>query len=267
MSAHRTTSVLTACVCMLPGLMTAQQSVHVEELTWTEVREAVDGGATTVIIPTGGTEQNGPHMVLGKHNFIIRHTAGEIAQRLGNTLVAPVMAYVPEGNTDPTSGHMRMAGTITLPNEHFMAVVEWTARSFKAHGFKDIILIGDSGGNQRGMATVAEKLNGEWAGAGVRIHHIREYYDRNANGNQQWLLDRGHTADQIGGHAGILDTSQLWAVDARQVRPDRMAEGGGYEGSGVSGNPTFASVEYGRQLLENKIATAVRVAREKMRGR
>jgi creatinine amidohydrolase/Fe(II)-dependent formamide hydrolase-like protein len=243
----------------------AQQSVYLEELTWTEVRAAIDAGARTVIVPTGGTEQNGPHMALGKHNVIIRYTAGEIAKQLGRTLVAPVMAYVPEGNTEPPSGHMRMAGTITLPNEHFMKVLEWAARSLKAHGFTDIILIGDSGGNQNGMKAVAEQLNAEWAGSGVRVHHVPDYYS--SNGNVEWLVSQGEKQEDVGSHAGINDTSQLWALDASLVRPEKFAPGGGYQGSGVNGNPTRASVEYGRKLLEQKIAAGVRQARSMMQAR
>jgi hypothetical protein len=67
-------------------------SVLLEELTWIEVRDAVAAGKTTVVVPTGGTEQNGPHMVLGKHNYLVGYKAGEIAGRLGNALVAPVIA-------------------------------------------------------------------------------------------------------------------------------------------------------------------------------
>src|SRR5918994_708122 len=144
----------------------AQNSVYIEELTWTEVRDAIAAGTTTVILGTGGTEQNGPHMVLGKHNFIIHHTAGEIAKRLGNALVAPVVAYVPEGSVDPPSGSMRFAGTITLPDEYFVKLAEWAARSFKVHGFTDVVFIGDNTGNLPGLKTVAERLNKEWTGSG-----------------------------------------------------------------------------------------------------
>ena len=91
----------------------ASQSVWIEELTWVEVRDAIRAGKTTLIFPTGGTEQNGPHMVLGKHNYIVKHNAGEIAKRLGNALVAPVLGYVPEGRIDPPEGHMRFPGTIS----------------------------------------------------------------------------------------------------------------------------------------------------------
>ncbi len=256
---HLSLALVALALCQWTGA-SAQQSMYLEELTWTEVREAIDAGATTVIIPTGGTEQNGPHMSLGKHNVIIRYTAGEIAKRLGNTLVAPVMAYVPEGDTDPPSGHMRMAGTITLPNDYFMKVMEWAARSLRAHGFTDVILIGDGGGNRCGMAAVAEQLNAEWAGSGVRVHHVTDYYG--GNSNVEWLEEQGETRENIGSHAGINDTSQLWALDARHIRPDKFAPNGGYDGSGVRGDPTRASVEYGRALLERKIEAALRQARE-----
>ena len=127
----------------LTGVVLAQapDTVFLEELTWTEVRDALADGTTTVIIPTGGTEQNGPHMVLGKHNYLVKHKAGEVARRLGNTLVAPVMAYVPEGDVDPPTGHMRFPGTITTPPEVFEQVLEFAARSFRQHGFRDIALV------------------------------------------------------------------------------------------------------------------------------
>ena len=104
-----------AC-CYLWGSGSAQtlpNTVFLEELTWTEVRDAIGAGSTTIIIPTGGTEQNGPHMVLGKHNFLVKHKAEAVARRLGNALVAPVVAYVPEGDLAPLTGHMRFPGTET----------------------------------------------------------------------------------------------------------------------------------------------------------
>ena len=144
----------------LTGVVLAQapDTVFLEDLTWTEVRDALAEGTTTVIIPTGGTEQNGPHMVLGTHNFLVKHKAGEVARRLGDALVAPVMAYVPEGDVDPPTGHMRFPGTITTPPEVFEQVLEFAARSFRQHGFRDIALLGDSGGNQASQAAVADRV-------------------------------------------------------------------------------------------------------------
>ena len=117
-------------------------TVFLEELTWMEVDAAIDNGATTIIVPTAGTEQNGPHMVLGKHKYRINAGSERIARSLGNTLVAPAITYVPEGDIDPPSGHMRFAGTISIPQEIFESVLEHTARSLKRHGFTDILFIG-----------------------------------------------------------------------------------------------------------------------------
>ena len=128
-------------------------SVYLEELTWVETRDLIKLGKTIAIIPTGGTEQNGPHVVLGKHNYIVRHTAGEIAKILGNALVAPVMSYVPEGGIEPAEGHMRFPGTLSIPEPVFEHVLISAASSLKAHGFKVICFIGDSGGKSKGANT------------------------------------------------------------------------------------------------------------------
>lgn len=241
----------------LPAPAVAQESVFLEDLTWMEARAAIDGGATTAIIPTGGTEQNGPHMILGKHNYVVKAAAGAMAEQLGNTLVAPVVAHVPEGNVDPPSGHMWAAGTITMPQEYFQRIVEYTARSLAAHGFTEILLIGDSGGNQAGLAAVAELLNEEWADAGVEVRHISDFYGRNA-GSVEWLLEQGFSQEDIGSHAGIADTSLLWFVHPEGIRPELREPNGGGEGSGVRGNPTLASPELGREIFRIRVDAAVR---------
>lgn len=232
-------------------------NVHIEELTWVEVREAIRHGKTTAVIPTGGVEQNGPHAVLGKHNYIVRYTAGEIARALGDALVAPVVVFVPEGRIDPPEGHMQLAGTISVSEEVFAAILESTARSLRVHGFTRIVFIGDSGGNQETQARVAEALNAAWAGSGARALHVGDYYA--GNGQVEWLLERGETHESIGTHAGIRDTSELMAVFPEGVREDRLAPNGGdfTEPTGVAGDPTRASVERGQALLRLKIEAAL----------
>lgn len=254
------TFALLACVSLwlIPTSAIAQDSVFLEELTWTEIRELIDSGSTRVIIPTAGTEQNGPHMVLGKHRYILEHTTDLIARELGKTLVAPVMTYVPEGDIDPPSGHMKFAGTISLPNEHFVKVLEHTARSLAAHGFTDIMFLSDSGSNMRGIAEVTDALNKEWHSGPVRVHDVSDYYAN--NGIQAWLESDGETPESIGTHAGIKDTSQLLYVKPEHIRSDKLAEGGGFENSGVTGDPTRASWGRGQKAIELKVEAAVRHA-------
>jgi creatinine amidohydrolase len=235
----------------------AQTSLFLEDLTWVEVREAVRQGTTTVMIPTGGTEQGGPHLVLGKHNYVMKFTAAEIARRIGKTLVAPVMAYVPEGDINPPTGHMSLTGTITLPPEHFAKVVEYAARSLKQHGFLDIILIGDSGGNQAPMKAVADALNTEWASTPVRVYHLDRY-----NSNPEfvtWLKAQGYTQEQIGSHAAIRDSSELMAANLAGVRMDRRSTAPLPDGTRAGGNgePMKASVEIGKKGLELKVQAAL----------
>ena len=246
--------------CALPGAALAQapESVFLEELTWTEVRDALAAGTTTVIIPTGGTEQNGPHMVLGKHNYLVRYKAGEIAGRLGNSLVAPVMAYVPEGDVDPPTGHMRFPGTITTPPQVFEQVLEFAARSFKQHGFLDIALLGDSGGNQESQAAVAERLNREWATTQVRVHHLTDYYP---GPGDAWLVSQGESEEDVGSHAGMHDTTSLMFLNPSMLRLDKLAPGTRGDGSGVVGNPARSTAAYGEQILEMQIEAAVQQVR------
>src|SRR4029079_156861 len=151
-------------------------TVFLDDLTWTELRAEIAAGKTTIIVPIGGTEQNGPHMTLGKHNARVPALAQKIAQALGNALVAPTLAYVPEGGLNPPTAHMRFPGTITIPDATFETLVEYAARSFRLHGFRDIVLIGDHGGYQKSLKTVADRLDHEWASTPVRVHAIEEYY-------------------------------------------------------------------------------------------
>src|ERR1700730_3812015 len=126
-----------AVLCFV-GTASAQMpdTVFLKRLTWDEVRDSMAAVKTTIIIPTGGTEQNGPHMAIGKHNVRVAANADAIARRLGNALVAPVVAYTPEGDIDPPTGHMRFPGTISMPDPVFRQVLEYAARSLKQHGFR-----------------------------------------------------------------------------------------------------------------------------------
>jgi creatinine amidohydrolase len=250
--------VLVTILAAAPALAQVPDTVFLEELTWTELRDAVRGGTTTVIVPTGGTEQNGPHMVLGKHNFLVKHKAGEVARRLGRTLVAPVMAYVPEGDVSPPTGHMRFSGTITTPPDVYAKVLEFAARSLRQHGFRDIAFLGDSGGNQEGQRLVADALNKEWAGTPARVHHLSAYYP---GPGDDWLKREGVSDADVGSHASIHDTASLLFLNPSMIRKDKLAPSKAGDGSGTIGNPALATVEYGRQIVEMQIDAALRQLR------
>lgn len=250
--------VITPAFTQAPSLP-QPDSVFLEELTWIEVRDAIAAGKTTIIIPTGGTEQNGPHIVLGKHNYLVKYKAGEIARQLGNALVAPVVAYVPEGDVDPPSGHMRYAGTITTPQDVFAKVLEYAARSFKQHGFVDVVLIGDSGGNQEGQRIVATALNKEWMATPVRVHHITAYYPGRGD---DWVVSQGVSAADVGTHAGTHDTASLMYINPSMLRFDKFVVGKAGDGQGHVGNPAKATALFGRRILEMQVEDATTQVRD-----
>lgn len=235
----------------------APGSVYMEDMNWMEIRDRVKGGATVAIIPTGGTEQNGPHMVLGKHNYIVRYTAGEIAKKLGNALVSPVVPFVPQGRISPPEGHMQFAGTVSLTQATYEALLEDIAASLKQHGFKLICFIGDHGGNQEGQRNVAARLSKEWHSDGVRVVHVSKYY--NDNGQERWVESMGIKVKNPAAHAGFMDTSELMAIHALGVNEAQRGMRGDndYRATGASGDSTLSTANYGRKLLSIKIDSAV----------
>ena len=197
-------------------------TVYTGELTWTEIRDAIHAGKTTIIVPIGGTEQSGPHIALNKHNLRVRFFAGRVAAALGNALAAPVLAYVPEGSINPPTGHMRFPGTMTIPESTFEEILVSTGRGFKAQGFKDVVFIGDHGGYQKSMKKAAAALNREWAGSRARAYAIGEYYAAMDKDYKDALRAKGFSDEEIGEHAGLADTSLMLAIDPSLVRMDKM---------------------------------------------
>jgi creatinine amidohydrolase/Fe(II)-dependent formamide hydrolase-like protein len=239
----------------------AAPPVFLEELTWTELRDQVAAGKSTILIPIGGTEQNGPHIVLGKHNVRVKALAGKIASELGNAIVAPVMAYVPEGSIDPPSQHMRFPGTITVAEDAFEKVIESAARSFRQHGFRDVVLLGDHGGYQKNLRRVAERLNREWARSGARAHAPAEYYDAMQKAYPALLERQGHALAEVGTHAGLADTSLTLAIDPSLVRKERLKEKSGAT-EGVHGDPSNSTAELGRSGVELVVSRTVEAIRK-----
>ncbi len=226
----------------------ASASVFLEDQTWTELRDLVAAGTTTIIVPIGGTEQSGPAMALGKHNVRVKFLAARIAEKLGNALVAPVIAYVPEGSIDPPTSHMRFPGTISISDKTFEQLLESAARSFRHAGFKTIVLIGDHGGYQADERHVADRLNAEWKKTPVRVFAAVDYYRFAQGPYTDKLLAAGATRAEIGTHAGLADTSLMLAVDPSLVRRDRLAASPKLgPGDGVyGGDPARSSAEFGQ---------------------
>lgn len=231
-----------------PNPLPAADTVWIEEMTWMDVRDALAAGKTTVIIPTGGVEPNGPWLVTGKHNYVNRANCEAIARRLGNALCAPNIAFVPEGSIDPPSGHMTSPGTISLREETFRALLTDIAHSLKMHGFKNIIFIGDSGGNQAGQRAVAEELNKKFNGEAV-VAHVQEYYTYSLVAEHMAKQGLKETA-RDGLHDDPVITLNMFYADPKSVRYDERVKAGKATINGVDLSDRQKAEAWAKQIVD-----------------
>lgn len=234
-------------------------SVLLEDVTWTELRGLLAAGKTTAIIPIGGTEQSGPYVALGKHNARVKVLSQRIAQGLGNALVAPVIAYVPEGGYAPPTSHMRFPGTLTVSDDVFEKTLESAANSLKVHGFRNIVFLGDHGGYQNDIRRVVARLNKAWSGSPARAFVPPQYYAASSDGYAQILRQHGVRDDEIGTHAALADTSLQLAVAPRMVRLQqlRSAPRPGAADGVYGGDPRRSTAELGQLGVDAIVSRTV----------
>ncbi|MDA0329923.1 MAG: creatininase family protein [Gemmatimonadetes bacterium] len=241
-----------------PNPLPAPNTVWIEEMTWMDVRDALADGKTTVIIPTGGVEPNGPWLATGKHNFVLRANCDAIARELGNALCAPIIKLVPEGDIEPPSSHMTSPGTISMRQETFEAMLTDVAHSLKMHGFRNIIFIGDSGGNQSGQRAVAERLNAKWDGTVVA--HVQEYYDYATV--TRYMEFRGlRQGEGDGLHDDPVIALNMFADDPSSIRYAERAATGNATINGVSLADRVQNVEWAREIVSFRATETARHVR------
>jgi len=266
---HALLAVLTASVALLPSPGVAQAPRHlvlIEEMTWTEVRDAIAAGRTTAIIYVGSTEQNGPHMAIGKHTFIAHYVAQRIAEELGDALVYPTLPFAPTGNPAAKTGHMRFPGSVSLSATVFDGVVRGIAASAIAAGFRQIYIMGDHGEGQEQLRDVALSLDANWRAKGMRVRYVPDLYYKEKEQARAYLAQRHIAPDR---HAGTDDTSELLYIDSLWIRRDKLAKSDSTEQAttGVDGDPTKATREMGEVFIGYKVADAVAQIRAFRSGR
>ena len=261
-------TVLTFLICLMAVSAPAQEldavrpiaaldRVWLEEMTWMEVRDAIKAGKTTVIVGTGGVEQNGPYVVNGKHNYNLKMDADAVARGLGNALVAPIVTVGP-------SNWSKYPGTLALRRDVFKMVLADICSSLKQHGFRDVILIGDNGGNQPPMKEVAEELNAQWNRGPTRVHHLPEYYATHD------LIDKALPTmgikEQLDGiHHSYRVTALLLLANPEYVRLNERTAAGKTTVNGINILPSEKMLETAKKLLEMKTNATVEAIRSRLR--
>lgn len=244
----------------------AVDSVFIEDMTWMEVRDAMKAGKDTVIVATGGIEQNGPYLAANKHNVVLRGTTEAIARKLGNTLVAPIIGFVPEGDIDPPTVHMMYPSTVSLTEDTFHRLLVDVCSCYRTHGFKHIVLIGDSGGNQAGMKAVAEELNAKWNDGKTKLSFIPEYY--NYDKLKRWLEERGvkQTVDD-NLHDDFAMTAIMLSIDPNSVRMKQRIAANKFKINGVDLAPLEKTIDWGKKLIDYRAEVTVAEIRKAVRSR
>ena len=270
--------------------MNVKDIVEIEMLTHSEISNKIHNeGKTSVLIMTGGTEERGPHDVLGGHTFMAHNKGVEIAKKLGNALVAPVLpiAVSATGLRENTN----TPGGVQLPPDVFKAVQVAEIESMAMNGFKDIFLMGDHGGGQQELRQAAEEEDKKLSARGVRVYYIGDFYTKSHDDIDLYFYE--HKLP-IGGHGAVMDTSEMmywepapgmyvrpiyktvpfdstgqtpeqWkaARDARLAGQPAPAGGGqrGQSGSrvnnGLTGDPHPSSKEIGKVMVDIGVNNAV----------
>ena len=245
---------------------TPESRVLLEEMTTTEIRDAIQAGKTTLLVCNASTEASGPHLAVGKHIVRARYVAERVARELGTALVAPVMPFA------PTSDEYRFPGTVHLPAATFSAVNEAVAESMIKSGFRYVVLTGDHDGNQDLLAALAPTLDARHRPHGARVFFSGEGFEKASREMTAYLNEHGYPPSR---HGGVSDTSLLWGADAAYVRPDKLAVGAPVPPSGSplalgdagwEGDPRRASPELGKVFLDWKVKNTVAEIRRLIQG-
>jgi len=239
-------------------------AIELDQVTWPEVRAEIDGGRDTVVVAFGATEQHGPHMPLGTDAMIGDRLARDLADRL-EAFVAPTV------RVGCSAHHVGFAGTMSVADETFHALVGDLVRSLAAGGFRRIVLVPTHGGNFGPLAAAVEQLGDV---DGVRVDALTDLsvlFQVALLGQEE----HGVPVNEGGLHAGEWETSLMLALRPELVRMERAEAGftgdvqdaigtlfredgvASLSENGVLGDPTRASIEHGRRYWDRAVELAL----------
>jgi len=233
-------------------------ALHLDRLTWAEVKSEIENGRDTVVVPFGSTEQHGRHMPLGTDAVLGDELGWAVADRL-DAFLAPTVRF------GCSEHHLSFAGTISLGEETFQRIVSDVVASLSRHGFRRIVLLPTHGGNFKPLAEACAELK--------PIENVKVVAFTDLEGLVKAAFESsgatGVNPAQSGAHSGEWETSLMLALRPEQVKMDQAAQGfvgelseimskvfdgiHNLDENGVLGDPRPATAAAGRQYFEEMV--------------
>ena len=247
-----------------PRTIAGINSVWIEDLTQPELRDMMKDGYTTVLILTGGVEDNSANLALNKHNINNKLLGEMIARKLGKTLVAPLVTLEP-GNAG-NNVRIGRAGPM-VSQATYVAMLYDIGNFLRSMGFKEIYYLGDSGGNARGMQAAADSLTKVYAESPEKVYfkHVPEHYNHTAV-VQPFIQNELKIPEQIrigasqgssGLHEELGIDATMSLVDPQSIRFEQRKKVGQDSINGVKFQSLKWLQDLGRKVAELRTTTTV----------
>ena len=247
-----------------PRTIEGINSVWIEELTQPELRDMIKDGYTTVLILTGGVEDNSANLALAKHNINNKLHGEMIARKLGKTLIAPLVTLEP-GNAG-TAIRVGRAGPM-VSQATYRAMLYDIGDFLRSMGFKEIYYLGDSGGNARGMQAASDSLTKHYAGSPDKVYfkHVPEYYNHTSV-VQPYIQNELKIPEQIrigasqgssGLHEELAIDATLALADPQSIRFEQRVKAGQAEINGIKFESLAWLQDLGRKIANLRVTTTV----------
>ena len=245
-------------VLKMPRPIEMHDTVWIEEMTSLEIRDSLKAGKTTALVLAGGMEENGPYLSMAKHNNVMRAMGDSIARRLGNALCAPILTMEP-GNPEKSSS----PGSVVISEATYEGMLTDMATSLRAQGFKDVIFLGDHGGDQRCINLVSKALNEKWKGSGVNTYYVADFYDYAAV--EKFEQDVLGIHEKLEGyHDDYYISSIIMTVDINGVRLPERRKAKMTTINGVDLDPAGKAIADGKKIVEYRTDVTVKALRKMM---
>lgn len=197
-------------------------SVFIEELDAESYATMVAREGSTIIIPTGATEQHGPHMPLGVDAMLSRAIAGIVAEKIG-ALVAPAFSYGYKSQPRSGGGNHRV-GTTSLGAAALTGMVDDVVTSLIAQGFTNVVVLN---GHFENYQFIYEGLDNAVARARATGSESRavllSYWDFVDEATLEKVFPDGFLGWDIE-HGGVLETSLMLLLHPQKVDMTRVVD-------------------------------------------